>query len=202
MSTLRVNNLTAVGGTGTITVPTGNTIGQVDTPTGLVLLSSASFSAVSSVSMPAETFTSTYPMYKVMFRLTAASADLEVSMRVNNAGTPRTAANYNGAGVLGQDNGYSNFQATSGGTSFGFGACTSANPFYSAEISVYRPTESGSYTSWTSTWAGGRPGGVPSTDCGGTYGGSYFVNEANDGLTWIASTGNFTGNWYVYGFKV
>lgn len=202
MSTLRVNNLTAVGGTGTITVPTGNTIGQVDTPAGLVLLSSASFSAVSSVSMPAGTFTSTYPMYKVMFRLTAASADLNVTMRVNNAGTARTASSYHGAAVVGQSNGYNNFESSNGASAFNLQSCSTSNPIYSLDFSVFSPTNASVQTSWTGSFAAARPGEISTVSTGGSFGGSYRVNEANDGLTWVASTGNFTGNWYVYGFRV
>jgi hypothetical protein len=75
MSTLRVGNLTATGGTGTITVPTGNQISQVDYPSGLVLVKSQTIgSAVSTVTV-SDVFSSEFDNYKVVFGATDASLD-------------------------------------------------------------------------------------------------------------------------------
>ena len=65
MSTLRVGNITATGGTGTITVPTGNQISQVDAPAGLVLIKTQTIgTAVSSVEVTSA-FSGDYDNYRI-----------------------------------------------------------------------------------------------------------------------------------------
>ena len=61
---------------------------------GLVFLSSTTFTTATNVSLPASTFTSTYANYKVMLSLTAVSADADFTMRLRAAGSDATTANY------------------------------------------------------------------------------------------------------------
>lgn len=97
MSTLRVGNITATGGTGTITVPTGNQISQVDRPAGLVLIQSASFTTSSGENYSC--FSSEFDNYKFILTLTATSvADVGIGMQYGNSGTfsSTTYGNFNG----------------------------------------------------------------------------------------------------------
>ena len=70
----------------------------VDAKTGLVLLSTASFSAVASVSLATDTFTSNYNNYVLMLRLTSSAVGV-INWRGRTAGTDNTTANYQYQGL-------------------------------------------------------------------------------------------------------
>jgi hypothetical protein len=62
---------------------------------GLTLVSTTSFSTVSSVSLPADTFTTTYDDYRVILKLTATSANNEVVyLKLRASGTDSSASYY------------------------------------------------------------------------------------------------------------
>lgn len=71
---------------------------------GLTLLSTTSFSAVSSVSLTADTFTSTYDNYKILIRLTTSGGTGYVQMRLRAAGSDNTTSNYDSSGIGRQAN--------------------------------------------------------------------------------------------------
>jgi hypothetical protein len=200
VSTLRVGNLEAPGGTGTITVPTGNTISQTDTPPGLVFIYSSSFSAVSSVSMPAGTFTTTYSDYQVLIELTDASANATIGIRVNNAGSARTGSNYNYQSIFRQNNGFSSGLDAASQTSLAFSAINSTSKFYRALFTVSNPTSSTIATRCYGNIMGTAPADT-TVQHSGSWGGVYTTAETNDGLTVFPSTGNITGRWVVYGMR-
>lgn len=166
------------------------------TASGLVYITGASFSAQSTVSMAASTFTATYKNYIVYLDITSVSAQLQVSVRVNNAGTPRTAASYFwGTGVM-----------STAGTFSGTGSGSSSTPQivgadgtrgYHGQINVFDPTNASSYTEVTAAGNGNISG------TNGAIFGGYFYNaaEANDGLTFVTSTGTMTGFYRVYGLS-
>jgi hypothetical protein len=165
-------------------------------PTGinsaLVFLTGASFTTAATVSMPAGTFTSTYQNYMVMFSVTASSVDQNLLIRINNAGSPRTAANYYG----GKNTAVTN-TVTSGGTSHNFAATRNAYPAVTHTIYVASPETSTIKTNWYSLGIGYPDGGgsgtnITSSAC------NYDVAETNDGLTFLV-TGTITGNYKVYG---
>jgi hypothetical protein len=64
-----------------------------------VLLSTVSFSAVASQSLPASTFNSTYTNYKILFKLSALSTNATISLRLRASGTDATGANYSQGGI-------------------------------------------------------------------------------------------------------
>ena len=77
----------------------------VDDKTGLILISTTSFSAVSSVSLPANSFTTTFKRYRVIIKATA-STGADIDFRLRAAGTDATGTDYkaqtlegNGTGV-------------------------------------------------------------------------------------------------------
>jgi hypothetical protein len=69
---------------------------QTKAATGLVLLNTTSFSGVTSVSLPADTFTSTYENYRIIYKFTPVNSDV-VFARLRAAGVDATAAQYNPA---------------------------------------------------------------------------------------------------------
>jgi len=163
---------------------------------GMVYVTGASFTTQSTVSMAASTFTSTYKNYQVFLDITSVSTQLQVSVRVNNAGTPRTAASYFwGTGVMNTAGAYTGTGSGSSATPQIVGADGTRG--YGGIIAVFDPTNASSYTNVT---AAGN-GNVAGTN-GAIFGG-YFYNaaEAHDGLTFVTSTGTMTGFYRVYGIS-
>ena len=166
------------------------------TASGLVYITGATFTTQSTVSMAASTFTATYKNYIVYLDITSVSAQLQVSVRVNNAGTPRTAASYFwGTGVM-----------STAGTFVGTGSGSSSTPQivgadgtrgYHGQINVFDPTNASSYTEVTAA-GNGNVGGTNGAIFGGYF---YNATEANDGLTFVTSTGTMTGFYRVYGLS-
>ena len=158
---------------------------------GLVYITGASFTAQTSVAMAAGVFTSTYKNYTVILDVTSGgSGDSEVTFRVNNAGSARTAANYYAARTRVNTSGTQTLTGYSATTSAGLivGSGSSGD---GVNIQVYDPTNASGYT----TWAGF--GGFQGSS---NFGGQYFVQEANDGLTFIFAASS-TGFYRVYGYS-
>jgi hypothetical protein len=69
---------------------------------GLTYITGASFSAVASVSFPANTFTSAFNNYRIVFEVTDASAlNGDFLLRLRAAGTDNTSSNYAWAIIYG-----------------------------------------------------------------------------------------------------
>ena len=162
----------------------------------LVYITQGTFSSVASVSMPAGTFTSTYKHYKVLLNITSSSTGQGLGIRVNSAGTALTTSNYNGGFVAVANN----------GTVTGLGAANASSAvcthihstrFAELDLTVYNPTASGTYTSWSGTIRGGAANGDTAGCAGGQF---YDVTGAHDGLTFLVG-GTFGGTYYVYGIK-
>ncbi len=77
-------------------------------PKGLVLINTTSFSGVSSISLPAATFSATYLNYRIFLQMdtTAASSELDVRMRAS--GADNSSSNYAWAryGAVGSTGGF------------------------------------------------------------------------------------------------
>ena len=67
---------------------------SVGTTPGLTYITGASFTTATSVSLPNSTFTSTYRNYRILFSLTALTADADITVRMRASGTDDSAANY------------------------------------------------------------------------------------------------------------
>jgi hypothetical protein len=170
----------------------GATWQSVGTTPGMVYITGASFSAVTTLSMAASVFTSTYKNYMVILDITSASTDYDLDIRVNNAGTPRTATNYFGASWF-INNGGATAATGSNGIGFFSDFIRGGSGGGGATIMVYDPTNASSNTAIT-TISGAR--------YFSTSGGHYAVNEANDGLTFLTAGANtITGFYRVYGLS-
>ena len=67
---------------------------QTKAANGLVLINTTSFSGVTSVTLPTNTFSANYFNYKVFVNLTSAAIQYTLGVRVTNSGTPVTSAVY------------------------------------------------------------------------------------------------------------
>jgi hypothetical protein len=68
------------------------------TGSGLAFITAASFTTVTSVSLPNDTFTSTYDNYRLVLYTTASSANQTMSIRLRAAGSDNSNTNYNTMG--------------------------------------------------------------------------------------------------------
>lgn len=165
---------------------------------GLTFLQAASFTAVSSVSLPNSTFTSTYRNYRVLWVVTAVSASLSFTMRMRASGTDNTAANYS-SGFIGRTNNASTFTGDNDNqTDWELGGSDAGQQGIRLSLDFIDPQQAVK-TFVTGTMVGSASGG-------GGFGGAVFgsfhnTNTQFDSATLIASTGNITGYYRVYGYS-
>ena len=162
---------------------------------GLTYITGASFTSATTISMAAGVFTSAYKTYQVIFQVTSGS-DSQISVRVNNAGTPRTGGNYFGYSARSAASGVS-ATATSAGTSLNVTAMSGTNGYF-AQFSgyVFSPTNA-DRTQMAFIGNGSNDSNSPAYI---TAGGVYNIAEATDGLTFICGAAQ-TGFYRVYGLS-
>jgi hypothetical protein len=160
---------------------------------GMVLLNTTSFSAVSSVSLAQDTFTSTYDNYKIYVDISAVSGTNEFRIRGRTAGSDNSTANYNHQliDIIGTGSAISKTAAT-GGTSSYFGYFD--NPAM-IMIDVYKP-KLATPTVWqiySNLYYTIASAGIQLTR------GNFSASTAFDSMTMISNAGTFTGSYSVYG---
>ena len=169
-------------------------------PPGLVYITGASFSAVTSVLLPNNTFSSTYRNYKIVFTITDASADnAAVTMRLRASGSDNSTANYYSITTGVSFGGTTQYNTnTNGGTAFGMNLTrgTFTNDYGSFVFDILDPQQS-----VVTQYAGSNIGKVSSGLTGAAFiGGAFDGTTAFDSLSIIVATGNITGYYRVYGY--
>jgi hypothetical protein len=166
---------------------------------GLVLLTTATFSGVTSVSAAANTFTSTYANYRIVLDLTSVSSDADMAIRLRASGSDNTTANYfTAVASYTTGNTLSGYTANTGQTAwqiFPTDAGTN-NHSYSASIDLCRPQEA---QLTTSTLLGN---GVTFAGTVATYFGGNLFNATTqfDSITFL-NAGNIAGRYSIYGYN-
>jgi hypothetical protein len=167
---------------------------------GLTLISTTSFSAVSSVSLPANTFTSTYDNYRVIFSdFTGTNQDYAI-MRLRASGSDNSTTNYfyrlderssTGPGGGSPDETATGNSATSWARALYVipaGKCSFSFELYNPKASVRTQM----------TALGVRDlNGVTYTFLQGL---SFNATTSFDSLSVIANTGTITGKYSVFGY--
>jgi hypothetical protein len=164
---------------------------------GLVYITGASFSAVSSVSLPNSTFTSTYRNYRVMLTVTDNSTDdTTLALRMRASGTD-DATGYYGA-IFGVNFTVDTFRVTrsNNATSFGLGNLRSSVGFDSCyAIDIFQPQ-----VAIQTIWSGTSATNLTSDVAGASFGGAEASATQFDAMTFLAGAGTITGNYRVYGY--
>jgi hypothetical protein len=155
---------------------------------GMVLLNTTSFSAVASQSIN-DVFSTTYQNYKIIFNLSASSAnDIQMRLRVSAADAT---TNYNRRGISVDSAGVVTNYGSGNAQTFWYAAQT-ASLATGSEICLYSPFETVA-TRFNTNSSGGTQivfaGGIHTTVA------SYT------GITFITDTGTMTGNVRIYGFN-
>jgi hypothetical protein len=192
-STANTNTRLGIGTTGQVLavsagVPAWTTLSSAS---ALTFITGASFSAVSSVSLPTDTFTSTYLNYKVIFNVTAASTGATTSYRFRAAGTDNTSANYF-SGSLSMYYSGTGSASTNAGTKIDWGVIGSGSAQQQQfEMTIFSPKAS-SFTVFNSQ------GGIEDFKLN-VMTGFHNTTTAFDSLSFITSAGTITGSYKVYG---
>jgi hypothetical protein len=158
---------------------------------GMVLLNTTSFSGVSSVSLAANTFSSTYDHYKIFLTIESNSANSRLSARVRSAGSDLSGASYASATA----------QFAYGSTTVGNDNAGTANTLLylgytdgrkNMIIEVLNPKA----TQYTTMYAFDDR-----VDYGLQYsGGVYKVTTSVDSMSILPASGTITGYYTVYGY--
>jgi len=162
----------------------------------LTFITGASFSAVTNVSLPASTFSSTYENYLVSFNLTTAVSNATMTLRLRASGTDATSANYQNMMIDIKNTGVSALVANNAQTSFNYGTISASTP-YQTLINVRAPNLAQRTSLFTNQFFE-----VTGTSQNGVTGVQQFeLTTQFDSLTLISSVAtNITGNYKVYGY--
>jgi hypothetical protein len=156
----------------------------------ITLITAASFSAVTSVSLAADTFSTTYRNYKIIWQVDSTSANGNTTVRLRAAGADNTTNNYRQMEVgITQANSASNNAQDLQTTFQGFGQ-TNAMTFDCLSPKA---------TAFT-TLQGGYTDSNTSSIIGRTLNARFVATTSFDSLSFICSSGNFTGTYRVYGW--
>jgi hypothetical protein len=178
----------------------GSTWQSVGVSPGLVYIGGASFTTVSTYSLPNDSFSATYSNYLLFVNLTGSSAGA-LNFRYRAAGSDYTGATYNHGG----------FNVTTGGTiqndSLSGASQTSNKAGYIGNgstdspvviLNILRPYESYE-TRYNSS--------ISSVNAGATLvafnqmGGVVYQTTAYDSLTLIPASGTISGAYRLYGYR-
>ena len=175
----------------------GSTWQAVASASGLTLITTTSFSAVSSFSLPLNTFSSTYTNYFMTCNLDSSAASAELDFRFRAAGTDNTANNY--AWVrYGQAENTGTTNDDSGGALVSYFRICPVSGTYTAQfqITFMAPQDSGYNAGYNTT---GFYFDSLTNFSGRTGSGVLSVTTAYDSATFFPSTGTITGTYSVYG---
>jgi hypothetical protein len=159
---------------------------------GMVLLNTTSFSAVSSFSLAADTFTATYDNYKILIQVTSAASSGYLTGRVRAAGSDLSGSDYASAVIqaayastsLGNDN------AGATATSFRL-SYLDGRQNITMELMNPKATQFTSFYNMNDRQGYGYQ----------TAGGVYKQTTSVDSFSFISAAGNITGSYSVYGYN-
>jgi len=165
------------------------------------LLTTQSFSAVSSFSLPANTFSAVYTNYKIFLNIDSSATSETLSMRVRASGTDNDAANYawvrygyqETSGAIGEDSG--NALVTSWKLPSVSGTHSTAY-----EITVMSPNDT-TFNTGLLAQSGIRFDSITNF-AGSTSSGVLSVTTAYDSATILVASGTVTGSYQVYGLGI
>ena len=164
---------------------------------GLVFITGATFSAVTSVSLPASTFSATYTNYLVQFYCTTAAAGSSMTARFRAAGSDNTTSNYSYAAQARYSNG--NDASINGNAVSSFAMRDVATDIpYSATLTISEPQ-----TANRPTVTGMLQGSANTTTALATsvpFSGIFNGTTSFDSFSFLA-TSAITGNYKVYGYS-
>jgi hypothetical protein len=160
---------------------------------GLTLINTTSFSAVSSVSLPASTFSATYRNYKIIGHFLNSVSDGRLDLRLRASGSDNTTSNYSSGQIASLFSAsLSNAGSTSQNIWNNAGLCKSNTVPATFSYEIYSPfeTENTNFTCWNTR---GSSGQILSN-------GLFNATTSFDSLSFIPEGGTITGTLYAFGY--
>ena len=164
-----------------------------------VKVTSGTFSAVTSVSLPTSTFTSTYTNYKVILIIASSSGSTTITGRYRASGTDNTSSIYNSALSIARVTTTVAVVGSNGTTSFKMGYQSNNNNGPFGQSWDFLSPQAAAEKQIVGT-------GFGYNEELDTYSANWFGGHGNtttqfDSFSWISSTGTITGSYYVYGYQ-
>lgn len=163
---------------------------------GMRLVSSATFSAAATVSLPTSTFTASSANYRIVFISDTFSAAAPLTMRMRVGGADSTAASYeytligyDTAGSISGNNGSAQTSAE-----IGYGVTTGLG----LSMDIYNPQATANTRFIFHVY--GKRQGASTTPSYLVGGGSFAATTSFDAVSFI-STSNMTGRYAVYAYN-
>jgi hypothetical protein len=164
---------------------------------GLTKITSQTFTTTSTVQVNS-CFSATYLNYRVLLKLTAASASAGITLQFSTGGTP-SATGYYGAGLAMFSGGASASVGQAGAGSLTINDVTSTNPTFAANsLDIFSPFLAQNTICNSLAFGETGAGGVKAT----FQGGLHLVGASYDGLTIKPSSGTISGTISIYGYQV
>lgn len=176
------------------------TLNTADDVMGLVHINTTSFSAVASQSLAANTFSSTYQNYRIMFNITAVTADNLIRVKLRKSGTDNSDNAYiNGGTGITTAGATAAIYHTATTAGWILGECDFGNnlPYYSIVLDLFKPFDT-SQTVGSSLVSSITGAGVFYSQFSSNF---HTTSDSFDSLSFIPTAGNITGRVSVYGYK-
>ena len=170
-------------------------------PSALTLITTNTFSSVSSVSLPNSTFTSTYTNYKVIFIVSSSSANTAINCRYRASGTDNSGSTHYSALTISRVDGSAQSQTNiNGGTFFTFGHNSTGTPGTLGLSLDFLSPQAAAKKQILGTGFGYNA----NMDAFAAYSlGAWFNSTSQfDSFSFLTSGGaTITGSYYVYGYS-
>jgi hypothetical protein len=164
------------------------------TASGLVYITGTSVSAVTSFSLPNDTFTSTYRNYRILISGTYSGNGSAVTLRFRTTGTDNSNASYSSTIVQYDTSG--NLRGSGAGAATSSSLGTSLTSPSNFGLDIYAPKVA------TDTLYSGTHNTTVTGYGWGAMGGAFIANTVFDSLSFIVAGGTtFTGVYRVYGYS-
>jgi hypothetical protein len=166
---------------------------------GLVYVTQTTFTNSTSVNID-NVFTATFQHYRVLFRITNASANGTVTMRMRGSGSTNALSNYAFGGFISYSGSAIISSANSGGTTTGFPVTESDTTYYPnlpCVVEVMNPAETYRTTIFSNGFTPVNPQFYYRQ-----MGGAMSVTTAYDGMALVPSSGNISGTITIYGYRL
>jgi len=167
----------------------------------LTKITSTTFSAVSSVSLPNSTFSSTYTNYKVIFIVSSSSANTAINCRYRASGTDNSGSTYYSALTMARVDGSASSQTSiNGGTFFTFAHNATGTPGTLGLSLDFLSPQAAAKKQIVGTGFGYNAG----MDAFSAYSLGAWMNSTTqfDSFSFLTSGGaTITGSYAVYGYQ-
>jgi len=169
------------------------TFAATNPPGGLTFIAGATFTSVTGVSLPNNTFSATYRNYRVILESDNPPGNIGMRLRMRAAGTDNTASSYIG-GVTTATTGSAAFLRGSNATS-SFALMDAGTIFTIIAFDVLAPQATAK-----TKWGGALTATDGSTTVGGAFAGGFNATTSFDALSINLDSSSFSGTVRTYGY--